>query len=275
MHNYGERKFSVDARNTLLYCSQARRMELRIVNRRHLEKETRIVFTDESLTRRYDAEPLAGNILTAAEARYLETRDRILARRNPELLAREKAEFEAMTDAELVAVVRRLRPDFDRREPLSEAGSMFSAAEVRSLRICKQTLARDNPELLERMNARFEAMTDAELAAIAWPRSFGADDLNEPPSDENPVELWRRYQQAFALFNALAEPSEEDEATFNAVVDEIERIATDQVPTALEGVLLRLRLIQQSQETTMWGEFEDNLIARAIEGLEAMATAAG
>ena len=52
--------------------------------------------------------------LSAAEARFLETRDRILARRNPELLERENAEFEAMTDAELVEIVRRVRPDFDR-----------------------------------------------------------------------------------------------------------------------------------------------------------------
>jgi hypothetical protein len=51
--------------------------------------------------------------LSAAEARFLETRDRILARRNPELLERENAEFEAMTDAELDAIARRpggLRP---------------------------------------------------------------------------------------------------------------------------------------------------------------------
>jgi hypothetical protein len=149
--------------------------------------------------------------------------------------------------------------------------SMLTAAEAKFLETRDRILARRNPELLERERAEFEAMTDEELAAIVRPRSFGADDLNEPPSDENPVELWRRYQQAFALFNALAEPGEEDEATFHAVVDEIEKVATDQIPTALEGVLLRLRLIQQSQETTVWSEFEDELIARAIEGLEAMA----
>jgi hypothetical protein len=176
--------------------------------------------------------------LSAAEARFLETRDRILARRNPELLERERAEFEAMTDAELVATVRLLRPDFGRREPFGRVSEGF-----------------DESSFADRYSA--DVVTEAAV------------------SDENPVELWRRYQQAFALFNALAEPSEEDEATFNAVVDEIERIATDQVPTALEGVLLRLRLIQQSQETTIWSEFEDELIARAIEGLEAMATAGG
>jgi hypothetical protein len=48
----------------------------------------------------------AGNMLSAAEARFLETRDRILARRNPELLERENAEFEAMTDAELAVIAR-------------------------------------------------------------------------------------------------------------------------------------------------------------------------
>jgi hypothetical protein len=41
--------------------------------------------------------------LSAAEARFLATRGRILARRNPELLAQEKAEFEAMSDEELRA----------------------------------------------------------------------------------------------------------------------------------------------------------------------------
>jgi hypothetical protein len=47
--------------------------------------------------------------ISEAEARFLATRDQILARRNPELLAREKAEFEAMTDEEL-AVVAGLAP---------------------------------------------------------------------------------------------------------------------------------------------------------------------
>jgi hypothetical protein len=42
--------------------------------------------------------------LSAAEARFLETRARILSRRNPELLERETAEFEAMSDEELRAV---------------------------------------------------------------------------------------------------------------------------------------------------------------------------
>jgi hypothetical protein len=134
----------------------------------------------------------------------------------------------------------------------------ISEAEARFLSTRDEILARRNPELLAREKAEFEAMSDEELAAV-----------------ENPVELWRRYQQAFALFNALAEPSEEDEATFHAVLDEIEKIATDQVPTAPEGVLLRLRIIQQSQETTVWGELEDELIARAIEGLEAMAAGGG
>jgi peptidoglycan/LPS O-acetylase OafA/YrhL len=62
-------------------------------------------------------------MLTSAEARFLETRDRILARRNPEQLAREKAEFEAMTDEELVAIAwpamlsdGRKNPPLDRRE---------------------------------------------------------------------------------------------------------------------------------------------------------------
>jgi hypothetical protein len=42
--------------------------------------------------------------ISGAEARFLATRDEILARRNPELLAREKAEFEAMSDDELHAL---------------------------------------------------------------------------------------------------------------------------------------------------------------------------
>jgi hypothetical protein len=149
----------------------------------------------------------------------------------------------------------------------------ISETEARFLSTRDEILARRNPELLAREKAEFEAMSDEGLAAVA--RLAPSEPPNQPPSDENPVELWRRYRQAFARFNALAEPGEEDEATFHAVLDEIERIATDQVPTALEGVLLRLRLIQHSQETTMWGEFEDKLIARAIEGLEAMAASGG
>ena len=45
-------------------------------------------------------------MLTAAKVRFLETRDRILARRNPELLEKLSAEFEAMTDAELATIAR-------------------------------------------------------------------------------------------------------------------------------------------------------------------------
>jgi hypothetical protein len=47
-------------------------------------------------------------MLTQAETRFLETRERILARRNPEQLAREDAEFQGMTDAELAAEIARL-----------------------------------------------------------------------------------------------------------------------------------------------------------------------
>jgi hypothetical protein len=43
---------------------------------------------------------------TSAETRFLETRERILARRNPEQLAKEDAEFRQMTDGELAAVAR-------------------------------------------------------------------------------------------------------------------------------------------------------------------------
>jgi hypothetical protein len=46
------------------------------------------------------------HILTEAEARLFETRDRILALRNPELLAKEKAEFQQMTDAELEVIAQ-------------------------------------------------------------------------------------------------------------------------------------------------------------------------
>jgi hypothetical protein len=67
--------------------------------------------------------------LTEAEARFLATRDRILARRNPELLARENAEFEAMSDEELAVVAAGLAPpesnvvEFQRGKsgPLAEA----------------------------------------------------------------------------------------------------------------------------------------------------------
>ena len=53
---------------------------------------------------------------------------------------------------------------------------MLSAADARYLR---ETLARRNPELLERQNAEFEAMTDAELAVIArMPGGLGAADLD-------------------------------------------------------------------------------------------------
>jgi hypothetical protein len=86
--------------------------------------------------------------LSATEARFLETRDLILARRNPELLKRENAEFEAMTDAELAALARPAPSVNTARHT-----NMFSAAEVERLRICEQTLARQNPKLLERMNA--------------------------------------------------------------------------------------------------------------------------
>jgi hypothetical protein len=41
--------------------------------------------------------------LTEAEERFLATRERILARRNPEKLAHEKLELEAMTNAEIDA----------------------------------------------------------------------------------------------------------------------------------------------------------------------------
>src|ERR1700737_4025791 len=62
---------------------------------------------------------------------------------------------------------------------MGQARNMLSAAEARSLRICEQTLARRNPELLERKNAEFEAMTDAELAVIArMPGGLGAADLD-------------------------------------------------------------------------------------------------
>jgi hypothetical protein len=67
--------------------------------------------------------------LTEAEARYLATRDRILARRNPELLAREKAEFEAMSDEELRAVAR-LAP-----EP-ARGGGVLQPFAVDDLVIC-------------------------------------------------------------------------------------------------------------------------------------------
>jgi hypothetical protein len=46
--------------------------------------------------------------LTPAMARFLATRERILARRNQEQLAREDAEFRGMTDAELAAEIARL-----------------------------------------------------------------------------------------------------------------------------------------------------------------------
>jgi hypothetical protein len=49
--------------------------------------------------------------LTDAEARFLATRDEILARRNPELLARERVEFEAMTDEELQAAAYPQEPE--------------------------------------------------------------------------------------------------------------------------------------------------------------------
>jgi hypothetical protein len=55
-------------------------------------------------------------MLSAVEARYLKTRDRILARRNPELLERENAEFDAMTDEELFAIAQLAPPNFDRRK---------------------------------------------------------------------------------------------------------------------------------------------------------------
>jgi hypothetical protein len=41
--------------------------------------------------------------LTEAEERFLATRERILARRNPELLMREKIELKQMTDEEIDA----------------------------------------------------------------------------------------------------------------------------------------------------------------------------
>jgi hypothetical protein len=194
-------------------------------------------------------------MLSAARRESLRICEQAFARRNPELFEKLNAEFEGMTDAEL-AVIARWPHRWQVVTNWPGNRRVADAAEF----------------LIE----RGRAMGTDGFGEIEFADRYGADVVTEAGVGlENPVELWRRYQQAFALFNALAEPGEEDEATFHAVVDEIERIATNQIPTALEGVLLRLRLIQQSQETTVWGEFEDELIARAIEGLEAMAAGEG
>jgi hypothetical protein len=60
--------------------------------------------------------------ISEAEARFLATRDQILARRNPELLAREKAEFEAMSDEELQAAAYPWGPPARRRGVLAWLG---------------------------------------------------------------------------------------------------------------------------------------------------------
>jgi hypothetical protein len=68
---------------------------------------------------------------------------------------------------------------------------MISAAEARALRICEQTLARRNPELLERMNSEFEAMTDAELAVVAGLESLG--DLRAVDLDGLAEAAWETF----------------------------------------------------------------------------------
>jgi hypothetical protein len=56
-------------------------------------------------------------------------------------------------------------------------------------------------------------------------------------------------------------------------MDEGEEEATRYVPSTLEGVLLRLRLLKVHSEAE-WHELHDDLLDSAIEGAEAMAAAA-
>jgi hypothetical protein len=62
----------------------------------------------------------------------------------------------------------------------------LSAAEVRSLRICEEILARRNPELLKKLNAEFEAMSDVELAGIA--RLAPSESISQQPPAEPLIE---------------------------------------------------------------------------------------
>ena len=113
---------------------------------------------------------------------------------------------------------------------------MFSAAEVESLRICKQTLARQNPELLERMNAEFEGMTDEELFEIAG-----------LPAPQPPIEEGRAMgTDGF------------DESSFS------DRYGTD-VTEAATGLLIPDPNVASSDELSRKWEALDRLLGEAEE----------
>jgi hypothetical protein len=106
---------------------------------------------------------------------------------------------------------------------------------------------------------------------------------------ENPPDLWRRWQEADAQlaqaddaaheevagdFELYRKLSEERIAPFCETMERVEEAARTHVPSTLEGVLLRVRLLKAH-----WGsvpyELHDDLLDRALEGLEAMAVAGG
>jgi hypothetical protein len=191
-----------------------------------------------------------GNTLSAAEARFLETRDRILARRNPELLAREKAEFEAMSDAELAAIARPapMAEGFNESSLAHRYGTDVTEAATGLLipdaSVTSSGELRIKWEALDRLLVEAEEIADKETGGVSAP-----------------LYQTRRVELQAPILDCF---------------NEMEARIANMVMTTIGDCLIPLSLLKIRREYLLEpDELDDRLVDNLIEGLAAMATAGG
>jgi hypothetical protein len=206
--------------------------------------------TAEECQRIADASELRSASESAPSAAEAWSFEETLARRNPELLEKLNAEFEAMTDAELAVVAGLAPPDFDRREPFGRVSEGF-----------------DESSFADRYGADVPARRGAPSDAL-WLKWWGLDRLIGE-ADER-----AHREAAGGAFDLYKDRAEELLAPIFDRLDEVEERIANMIPTTIRDCLIQLRLLK-----VRWAcepsELDDRLLANLLAGVEVMATAGG
>jgi hypothetical protein len=189
-------------------------------------------------------------MLSAAEARFLETRTRILSRPNPALLERQSAEFEAMTDAEIAAVAGLPAP-----QPQIGEGRAMGADGFGEISFVDRYGAEDR-------KAKYQAACEA------------ADEAAKKATNETD-KLWLSWYELDRFIEAGCEDdlfNERERELWQPIFDrfnEIEEQIADMIPASLGDCLIQLRVLK-SHWPTEPGEVDDQLVDNLLAGVEIM-----